>query len=552
LVTLGGGTIAVACLAVAIATYGDQLSPQLRAVTACACVAIALVSMNALPVRGLRLRRSGQVAEALFLDLAIAGVLASLGGVAGTLAAAMALAGGFAIAALFRRGNAPTDLVRHGVVRTLAALALLPLSGATATIAALPWQSSDTIFALAFTIAFIGFMFLVSTPLSALTYHLSLLRTWQRVARDPRTWVIGLGNVVWATVARDPLARGEYGLAIALWLPVIVAALLLRIIDEQQAELHRLRLVREAVQAMLGDKDPLPQINAILATLRVPAFDETVSVLAATSSRIEAWRSVTSLGPPTSPAGDELGRRVLARLKFSGRPSITLRDDYYAAYAFGARITDGELQGALVVHRRSDHPLSSEQMQQFASAARELAPLLRDMRSIAAAQSAATIDALTGVFNRAATLERLQHMIEGLSISDHGAVLLLDIDHFKTINDHLGHAAGDDCLRRIGEIIRAAVRSGDTAGRIGGEEFLVVMPGATRDVAMMVGERLRLAVSLGGMRHSNHEPVTASIGVASANLGDTVETLLARADRGLYRAKRQGRNRIIEETEGTA
>src|SRR6185437_2506926 len=190
-----------------------------------------------------------------------------------------------------------------------------------------------------------------------------------------------------------------------------------------------------------------------------------------------------------------------------------------------------------IVHRRNDRPLTNEQIHSFTNAAFELAPLLRDMRSIAATQSAATIDQLTGLFNRATTLDRLATVLDDMTIAEHGAVLLLDIDHFKTINDQLGHAAGDDCLRKIGDIMRNAVRGGDTAGRIGGEEFLVVMPGATRDVAIGVAERLRLAVALGGMRYANGEPVTTSIGAAVMQIGDTIESLLARADRGLYEAK---------------
>jgi diguanylate cyclase (GGDEF)-like protein len=201
------------------------------------------------------------------------------------------------------------------------------------------------------------------------------------------------------------------------------------------------------------------------------------------------------------------------------------------------------------VHRRSDRPLSGEQLAQFTNAAFELAPLLRDMRTIAATQSAATIDGLTGLYNRATAMDRLQVMLDDMRIAEHGAVLLMDIDHFKMINDQLGHAAGDDCLRKIGDIVRNAVRGGDTAGRIGGEEFLVVMPGATREVALSVGERLRLAVALGGMRYANGAPVTTSIGVAAATVGDTTETILARADRGLYEAKRLGRNRIVENLE---
>jgi diguanylate cyclase (GGDEF)-like protein len=301
------------------------------------------------------------------------------------------------------------------------------------------------------------------------------------------------------------------------------------------------------VQAMLGDRDPLPQINAILATLRVPSFDETVSVLAATTARTDTWRTVTTLGPTLSSAGDELARRILARLKFSGSSSTTLRDEFYTAYAFAARLADGELHGALTVLRRNDRPLSNEQVAQFTNAAFELAPLLRDMRTIAATQSAATIDGLTGLANRATTMDRLHAMLEAMPIAENGALLLLDIDHFKSINDDLGHAAGDACLRKIGDIIRTTVRAGDTAGRIGGEEFLIVMPGASRDIALTVGERLRLAVALGGMRYGNGEPVTTSIGAAAARVGDTAETLLARADRGLYEAKRQGRNRMIEE-----
>ncbi len=300
---------------------------------------------------------------------------------------------------------------------------------------------------------------------------------------------------------------------------------------------------------MLGERNPLPQINAILATLRVPSFDETVSVYSVTSARTDSWRVITTVGPALSSAGDELGRRILARLKFGDAPSTTLRDDYYTTYAFAASLADGEVHGAVTVHRRNDRPLSNDQIQQFTNAAFELAPLLRDMRAIAATQSAATIDGLTGLVNRATAMDRLQTMLNQVSITEFGAVLLLDIDHFKLINDQLGHAAGDECLRKIGDIIRAAVRGGDTAGRVGGEEFLIIMPGASRDIALAVGERLRVAVSLGGMRYGNGESVTASIGAAAARVGDTPETILARADRGLYEAKRQGRNRLVENLE---
>ena len=546
-VTLGGGFLAAAGIVAALWFYRASFGPILTSLTVAASIAVAFAAANGMPIRGLRLRRSSYAAEGAFLDLCIVAPLFAFCGGAGACAAATALGAGYAAACAVRRSKAPTDLLRHGVIRVLVTLALIPLAGPCFVAVGAPTIAGSALFAGGLAIAAIVLQVAISAPLSAITHHLSLAKVLARVAADPRMWIVTVGNVLWGTVVHDVLVQANYAVVIMMWVPVVIVALLLRTIDEQHAELHRLRLVRDAVQAMLGDRDPLPQINAILATLRVPSFDETVTVYAATTSRLESWRTVTTLGPDLSPAGDELRRRVLVRMKFSGNAVTTLRDDFYIAYAFGARASDGELHGGLVVHRRVDRPLSHEQTAQFTSAAAELSPLLRDMRSIAAAQSAATVDGLTGLYNRSTSIDRLQLMLDDLTIPGHGAVLLLDIDHFKTINDELGHAAGDECLRSLGEIIRGAVRAGDTAGRIGGEEFLVVMPGATRDIALTVGERLRLAVQLGNMKYASGSPVTASIGVAAAAVGDTVETLLARADRALYEAKRQGRNRIIED-----
>ncbi len=548
-ITVGGGIVAVAGLAAALTLYAPLFTQVDWVFTACGTLAMCFVASNALPVRGLRMRRTGLSAEAIFLDLPIAVPLFALGGAVGATACALAFALGFGGASIARDSESLADLPRHGVLRVLAALFFLLFGSYDAQLRAIPIAEATPILAAIVFVAVIVFVFAISAPVSSYTFHLSLARLWGRLARDPRTWWVTIGGVIWATLGRNEVVQGQDLVAIALWLPVCLSAFLLRTIDRQHAELHRLRLVRDAVQAMLGERNPLPQINAILATLRVPSFDETVSVLAATSSRTDSWRSVTTLGPTLSSAGDELGRRILARLKFGGSPSTSLRDDFYTAYAFAARLSDGEVHGALTVHRRNDRPLSHEQIAQFTNAAFELAPLLRDMRTIAATQSAASIDGLTGLANRATAMDRLHSMLEQTSIAENGAVLLLDIDHFKTINDQLGHAAGDECLRKIGDIIRNTVRGGDTAGRIGGEEFLVVMPGASRDIALTVGERLRLAVALGGMRYANGEPVTTSIGAAAAHVGDTAETLLARADRGLYEAKRQGRNRLVEDLE---
>ncbi|HUA09246.1 MAG TPA: GGDEF domain-containing protein [Candidatus Acidoferrales bacterium] len=554
--TIGGGIAAIAGLAAALTLNARSFTQTDWIVALCGAAAFCFIALNGLPVRGLRLRRTGLAAEALFLDLPVAVTIFTLGGAVGPSALALAYALGFGAASLVRAGERVADLPRHGVLRMLVALLWLPFMGSLATLNALPDAQQVPLAACATFCFYVVFIFGASVPISSYTFHISIARLWERVARDERTWGLIIGGSVWATLEGYEVVHGHPYAAMVMWLPVCSTAVLLRTIERQHAEVVRLRLVRDAVQAMLGDRDPLPQINAILATLRVPSFQETVSVLAATGTRTENWRTVTTIGPMLSSAGDELGRRILVRLKRQredpegarDEPAIE-RDEYYSAYAFAASQADGELHGALTVHRRNDRPLTGEQIQQFTNAARELAPLLRDMRSIAARQSAATIDGLTGLCNRTMTMERLQTMLKQISITEDGAVLLLDIDHFKTINDELGHATGDNCLRRVGEIIRATVRGGDTAGRIGGEEFLVVMPGASRDVALSVGERLRLAVSLSGMRYASGEPITTSIGAAAARVGDTVETLLARADRGLYEAKRQGRNRLVEDRE---
>jgi diguanylate cyclase (GGDEF)-like protein len=126
-------------------------------------------------------------------------------------------------------------------------------------------------------------------------------------------------------------------------------------------------------------------------------------------------------------------------------------------------------------------------------------------------------------------------------------VLALDIDHFKRINDTLGHEVGDRVLHRVAETCRAALRQGDVIGRTGGEEFVVVMPGADAKVAVEVAERLRAAVERvewTGLDPDLH--VTVSVGATEWAPGDADFAAVARrADESLYHAKERGRNRIV-------
>jgi diguanylate cyclase (GGDEF)-like protein len=156
-----------------------------------------------------------------------------------------------------------------------------------------------------------------------------------------------------------------------------------------------------------------------------------------------------------------------------------------------------------------------------------------------------TIDPLTGLFNRSALEQRLGELdgqpcdpSEGLS----HAFLLCDLDHFKSVNDRLGHAAGDAVLQDVAYTMRSALRAGDSIYRVGGEEILVILPGAGREDALEIADRLRSEVR---ERRPVGVTVTVSIGVAvsEAHRVDT-EDLLARADAALYAAKAGGRNLV--------
>jgi diguanylate cyclase (GGDEF)-like protein len=157
-----------------------------------------------------------------------------------------------------------------------------------------------------------------------------------------------------------------------------------------------------------------------------------------------------------------------------------------------------------------------------------------------------TLDPLTGLFNRNALEQRLADLdgqpsneAEGLS----HALLLCDLDHFKRVNDRLGHAAGDAVLQDVAYTMRAVLRAGDSIYRIGGEEILVVLPGATKKDAVGVAERLRRAVRT---RRPGGVEVTISIGAAvSGPPIVNTDDLVARADAALYSAKANGRDNVF-------
>lgn len=169
-------------------------------------------------------------------------------------------------------------------------------------------------------------------------------------------------------------------------------------------------------------------------------------------------------------------------------------------------------------------------------------PLLRALRWTEQRAGEARVDGLTGLANRRALEETLAAEIaRAVRFGHELSVVLLDLDRFKETNDRHGHAAGDLLLREIGRLLRANARRGDIPARLGGEEFVVVLPETGLEGARLLAERLRAGIA---GRRVEALRMTVSCGVAALLPGDGPESLLAAADEALYRAKEGGRDRV--------
>ena len=205
---------------------------------------------------------------------------------------------------------------------------------------------------------------------------------------------------------------------------------------------------------------------------------------------------------------------------------------------------EGEHLGELVF-RRNQRFSEQEQGNIESLLAALLFPMRNALLYRTATQSALR-DPLTGAGNRIAMDQTLQREIDlSRRHLQPLSVLMLDIDHFKQVNDTHGHSTGDDVLKAVAASIKNQLRNVDMVFRYGGEEFLILLSNTTREAAAMVGERLRLAVQSQEYLADSHMIVlTVSLGCSTLLPGESAESLLRRADSALYVAKREGRNRL--------
>jgi diguanylate cyclase (GGDEF)-like protein len=203
----------------------------------------------------------------------------------------------------------------------------------------------------------------------------------------------------------------------------------------------------------------------------------------------------------------------------------------------------GEVIGSVLLNHRA--PYAEAEEQRIRDSVAQAAPVLANLRNLAVAEIRAATDGLTGLPNKRAATDALKRMFAQASTTGSPlALLLLDLDHFKQVNDQRGHAVGDQVLANVGAVLRSVLRSGDFAARNGGEEFAVLLPDTGILAAVDIAERVRAAIaeiSLPGTDVS----VTVSIGVGGfPDHASTLDRLERLADAALYVAKRHGRNRV--------
>ena len=241
---------------------------------------------------------------------------------------------------------------------------------------------------------------------------------------------------------------------------------------------------------------------------------------------------------------DARAREVADRIAFRLRDAYGLRNTLATPLQAGSAIA-----GAIVLSRRSSDIWPETVVRLLNSAAFETSAALARVYSHQAAESEARTDALTQLPNRRYFDELCTLISSRRRSSDRVAILSVDVDHFKRLNDTYGHPVGDLVLRSIGNAIQASVREDDVAARYGGEEFAVLLRNPGVGVALEIGERIRRNVSDMDLSEAAvTDRVTVSVGVASAQeAGETIDEIIARADRALYKAKRTGRDRVVED-----
>lgn len=300
-----------------------------------------------------------------------------------------------------------------------------------------------------------------------------------------------------------------------------------------------------AVQMAMESLLPWLQLNSATVILSRPGYDQTrITEPVTHTSRLSALIDVND----ATLRAVAQRKLPMAELIMNPVPGSTRTRTTSMAYAAVPLTTGKGDVGVALLERVGPQGFSAEELalaDQFGQLVLQQTAEARETQKL---RRSAELDALTGMLNRNAIDLALSHaFIEAHKNDRPLAVLFVDVDRFKLVNDTYGHACGDQCLRHLADVLSRALRPGDLLGRYGGEEFLVLLPAPGDDQAREIGERIRLQIEESAVEWQDQKvKLTVSVGVATRLVHEQTPTqALERADRALYSAKNEGRNRVV-------
>jgi diguanylate cyclase (GGDEF)-like protein len=364
---------------------------------------------------------------------------------------------------------------------------------------------------------------------------------------------------------RDPVFLGVAlgALAVALAISAAIRRRLAQIATRAAADredLERRSAQLESLLELMRAASKDPDLEAVAEAVATQARKATGAAFAVVflDQRGEVAPiavSGTSVPRPVAAAGGIVARVIetadSVRMTTGTEPGLPF--DGPLSLAAAPLVTSGRAGGVVVVGRPGDSLFDEDAEMTLLLLTRGAAAALETARYHDGAAELATIDGLTGLYNR----RRLEDDL-GAALRDAEAggrptsVAMVDIDHFKQLNDTLGHQAGDDALRRVAATLRACLRGRDAVYRYGGEEFCVVLPDTPTADALAVAERIRASIAADESLPTSQpgRPLSVSAGVATALSADLTD-VMRRADEALYAAKEAGRNRVVAASPGS-
>ena len=269
---------------------------------------------------------------------------------------------------------------------------------------------------------------------------------------------------------------------------------------------------------------------------------------AATPAVLEETKSRTLAAVAALPSAPSFSRVQVRLLPREGGTSGPV-DSALIAFTSIAIETNDRLSALLVLGGRNVGKLDGENKAFLVQVANQAHIVMENSRLFERVQNLAIRDSLTGLFNHRHIVELLAREVERAGRYPGGvSALMLDVDHFKQVNDEHGHLAGDAVLKDVARLLKDTLRTVDSVGRYGGEEFLVLLPHTPPEEAQRTAERIRQRIEQHAFRAGSRTlRATVSVGVASWGMGDvrSPESLIREADQALYRAKEAGRNRVM-------